>query len=311
MQKTIHQNAAPAAKELADMTADDFARAARAASTRRENAKDVRYFVQQGGTLPATPAVLVAWLTKLASQLAPATIQRRMLSVGLWHQENGHPSPITDPQVKRVFAGIGRTVGLAQRMVAPLVRDDLLAVLVAVERQKPMRAARDTALLLTMFSGALRRGSAIDIRVEDITAHEYGIDLLLRRSKTDQAGKGLVVSIPYALGDKCPVKAIAKWRELAGIESGYLFRSVNKHDQVGATKLHADSVCRIVKHAIMLSGRDPSKYSSHSARAGFVTSAAAAQMPIADIAQVTKHRGLQSLQRYLRVVDQRRTKSLL
>ena len=42
-----------------------------------------------------------------------------------------------------------------------------------------------------------------------------------------------------------------------------------------------------------------------------MTSAASAQMPLAEIAQVTKHRGLQSLQRYLRVVDQRRTKSLL
>ena len=107
------------------------------------------------------------------------------------------------------------------------------------------------------------------------------------------------------------LKAIAKWRALSGITTGYLFRSVNRHDQVGNDKLHADSVCRIVKHAVKLAGLDESKYSSHSARAGFVTSAASAQMPLAEIAQVTKHRGMQSLQRYLRVVDQRRTKSLL
>lgn len=69
-------------KPLEEMTAADFERASRAASTRRENAKDVRYFVQQGGALPASPAVMVAWLTKVASQLAPATIQRRMVSVG-------------------------------------------------------------------------------------------------------------------------------------------------------------------------------------------------------------------------------------
>ena len=56
-------------KPLEEMTAADFERASRAASTRRENAKDVRYFVQQGGALPASPAVMVAWLTKVASQL--------------------------------------------------------------------------------------------------------------------------------------------------------------------------------------------------------------------------------------------------
>lgn len=162
-----------------------------------------------------------------------------------------------------------------------------------------------------MFSGALRRQSAADLRVDDITSHEHGIDILLRKSKTDQSGKGLVVSIPFAFGDKCPVKAIAKWRELAGIESGYLFRSVSHSEVVGTTRLDVGSICRIIKHAVALSGRDASQYSSHSARAGFVSSAAVAQMPLAEIAQVTKHRGIQSLQKYLRVVDQRRTKSLL
>jgi integrase len=162
-----------------------------------------------------------------------------------------------------------------------------------------------------MFSGALRRHSAVEICVEDITVHEYGIDIHLRKSKTDQLGKGLIVSIPTALGDKCPVDAIATWMEISGIRSGPLFRSVSKHDQVGNTKLDVGSVCRIIKRAVALSGRDPSKYSSHSARAGFVTSAAAAQMPLAEIASVTKHRGLQSLQKYLRVVDQRRVRSLL
>jgi integrase len=297
--------------DLASMTAEDFAKAARADSTRRENAKDLKYFVRDGGTLPAPPAVMVQWLTKVASLLAPATIQRRMISVGIWHQENGHATPLTDAKVKRVFAGIGRTVGLAQRRVTPLVRDDLLAVLEAVEKQKPLRAARDSALILVMFCAALRRGSAVNILVEDLTEHAYGVDLLLRKSKTDQGGKGLVVSIPFAMGDKCPVKAIAKWRALSGIQSGILFRAVNKHDQVSDAPLHADSVCRIFKKAIALSGRDAEKYSSHSTRAGFVTSAAAAQMPLAEISQVTKHRGMQSLQRYLRVVDQRRTKSLL
>lgn len=306
---TMRQGNSPI--NIASMTADDFAKASLAASTRREYAKDVAYF-QRDCTLPAAPAMVADWLAKVASKLAPATIQRRMIAVHSWHKQHGHASPILDDRVKQVFSGITRTVGGgAQRAVKPLVRDDLLAVLAAVERQKPLRAARDSALLLVMFSGALRRQSAADIRTEDITIHEHGMDILLRRSKTDQTGKGLVVSIPFAFGDKCPVKAAAKWRELAGIESGYLFRSVSHSEVVGTTRLDVGSICHIIKHAVALSGRDASEYSSHSARAGFVSSAAVAQMPLAEIAQVTKHRGIQSLQKYLRVVDQRRTKSLL
>lgn len=311
MLKKTTLEAAVLPPDISQMTADDFAKASRAESTRREYAKDISYFVKQGGTLPASPSVVADWLALVASRLAPATIQRRMIALHSWHKEHGHPSPINDVRVKQVFSGITRTVGAAQRAVKPLVRDDLLAVLAAVRQQKPLRAARDTALLLVMFGGALRRSSAVQLRVEDITDHEYGIDLLLRKSKTDQAGRGLTVSIPYALGEQCPVRAIEHWRALAGIESGYLFRSVSRAEQVGRTPLNVGSVCRIVKQAIELSGRDATMYSSHSARAGYVTSAAAAQMPLAEIAQVTKHRGLQSLQKYLRVVEQRRTRSLL
>ena len=311
MSKTSTTRLDDSSANIASMTADDFAKASLATSTRREYAKDVAYF-QQDCALPATPTMVADWLAKVASKLAPATIQRRMIAVHAWHKQNGHASPILDGRVKQVFSGITRTVGGGvQRAVKPLMRDDLLAVLAAVERQRPLRAARDSALLLVMFSGALRRQSAADLRVDDITSHEYGIDILLRKSKTDQAGKGLVVSIPFAFGDRCPVKAIAKWRELAGIESGYLFRSVSHSEVVGTTRLDVGSICRIIKHAVALSGRDASEYSSHSARAGFVSSAAVAQMPLAEIAQVTKHRGIQSLQKYLRVVDQRRTKSLL
>lgn len=311
MSKTSTTRQCQPAADITTMTADDFVAASLATSTRREYAKDVGYF-QKDCVLPATPAMVADWLAKVASKLAPATIQRRMIAVHAWHKQHGHASPILDGRVKQVFSGITRTVGMGvQRTVKPLVRDDLLAVLAAVERQKPLRAARDSALLLVMFSGALRRQSAADLRVEDITAHEHGIDILLRKSKTDQTGKGLVVSIPFAFGDKCPVKAIAKWCELSGIESGYLFRSVSHSEVIGSTRLDVGSICRIIKHAVALSGRDASAYSSHSARAGFVSSAAVASMPLAEIAQVTKHRGIQSLQKYLRVVDQRRTKSLL
>jgi len=101
------------------------------------------------------------------------------------------------------------------------------------------------------------------------------------------------------------------WLAISGIQSGYVFRSVNKHGHVGADKLEVGSVGRILKRAVALSGRDASEYSSHSGRAGFVTSAAMAGMPTFQIAQVTNHKGIQSLQLYMRVIDQRRIASLL
>jgi len=294
-----------------ELTAEDYAQAARADSTVKSYGNDIRYITGAGCPLPATPADVVEWLTKAARHLAPATIQRRLVSLSVWHQENGHPSPISDPKVKKVFAGICRTLGTKQRSVKPLVRDDLIAVLVAVEYQNPVASARDSALLLLAFASALRRSNLVAIKLEHITAHEQGIDIFLPRSKTDRTGSGRVVSIPKAIGDKCPIKALAHWLAVSGITAGYVFRSVNKHGHVGTGKLDVGSVGRIFKRAVVLSGRDAAEYSSHSGRAGFVTSAAIAGMPAFQISQVTGHKGIQSLQKYMRVIEQRRIASLL
>lgn len=296
---------------LASMTADDLVAASLAASTRKAYAGDVTYYQAMGYAMPATPADVADWLVKVATRLKPATIQRRMISLHAWHKENGLPSPI-DARVKKAFSGLVRTVGAVQRAVKPLVRDDLLMIVAAVQQQhKPVRAARDVALLLLMFSGALRRHSVVDVRVEHLTPHEYGLDLFLPKTKTDQLMVGTTISIPFALGSVCPVRAIEHWRQLAGIDTGFLFRSVSQGEVVSDERLHVSSVARIVKQAVALSGRDPRDYSSHSARAGFVTTAAAMHRPLAEIAQVTQHRGIQSLQRYLRVVEQRLVRSLL
>lgn len=220
MARKPNPSADAARAALATMTADDLVAASLAASTRKAYAGDVAYYRAMGYSLPATPDDAADWLLKVASKLKPATIQRRMISLHAWHKERGLPSPI-DARVKKAFSGLVRTVGAAQRAVKPLVRDDLLMVVAAIQQhQKPVRAARDVALLLLMFSGALRRHSVVDVHVEDLTPHEYGLDLYLPKSKTDQLQLGTTISIPHALGSVCPVRAIEHWRRLAGVNTG-------------------------------------------------------------------------------------------
>jgi integrase len=227
------------------MNADDYVAASRAPSTRREYAKDQRYFLKAGGKLPATADDVVNWLVSVAPVLAPATIQRRLVAIHCWHKEQRLESPVIDPKVKRVQAGINRIRGTAQRAVTPLVRDDLLGVLQALEREATTRAARDMAILLLLFSGALRRSSLVEIRIEHLTVHELGMDIHLPRSKTDQTGKGVAVSIPFAFGEHCPVKAVAYWMLLSAVEVGYLFRSVDRAGRIGSTKLNVASIARV------------------------------------------------------------------
>ena len=64
-------------------------------------------------------------------------------------------------------------------------------------------------------------------------------------------------------------------RALSGITEGPLWREVDRHGNLGADRLHANSVATIIKRACALAGLDPARYSGHSLRSGMATAAAA------------------------------------
>jgi len=49
---------------------------------------------------------------------------------------------------------------------------------------------RDRALLLLGFAGAFRRSELVALDVEDLAEYAEGLVVRLRRSKTDQEGRG-------------------------------------------------------------------------------------------------------------------------
>ena len=194
------------------------------------------------------------------------------------------------------------------------MKDDLLEMMVHVDQQSPMRAARDRALLLIGFAGAFRRSELVALRFEDMTQYDSGVELLLRRSKTDQEGVGRIVFIPHARGSRCPVKALIMWIALARIETGPLFMPINRHDQlVGSKALTPQSVALIVKAAVRLMAGDEGakEVAGHSLRAGYCTEAATVGLQPYQIREQTGHRSDVTLARYIRPVAKRKIPSLL
>ncbi len=173
-----------------------------------------------------------------------------------------------------------------------------------------MQVARDRALLLVGFAGAFRRSELVAIRCEEITYHANGPEILIPRSKTDQAGAGRTVSIPHAKGSRCPVKALRQWLELAGITSGWVFRAMSRHNKVRSAALSAQSVALIVKAAAKRVGGDPAIVSGRSLRAGYITTAAEAGLQPYQIKEQTGHRSHAMLARYIRPVAKRKIPSL-
>ena len=292
------------------LTANDYIAASKAASTKREYANDIRLFVERGGTVPATVDQLSEYLVSVATTLAPATIARRLVSLHRHHIDLALPSPVRDPHIRTLMQGIRRTLGVRQRQVKALEVAELLEAVAEALKQRPLRAARDSALLLCGWAGAMRRSEIVAMRAEDIRDMDGGVTILIRRSKVDQDGHGFVKFIPFAHGERCPVKALKHWQELSGIRSGILFRAINKHEQVSERQLSTHAVAYIIKGLIAKTGRNPTEYSGHSLRSGFLTAGAVAGLPTYQLMAISGHRSEQMLMRYIRP-SRRRVPSLL
>jgi integrase len=127
------------------------------------------------------------------------------------------------------------------------------------------------------------------------------LTVTLRHSKTDQEGQGRKIGIPYGSNpETCPVRTLQGWIEIAGINSGPMFRSISRHGQIRAGRLSGMDVARVVKKLAKRAGLDAAKYAGHSLRAGHATSAAIAGASERSIMNQTGHRSVQMVRRYIR-----------
>ena len=122
----------------------------------------------------------------------------------------------------------------------------------------------------------------------------------LRSSKTDQEAAGRLVPVVYATDPGCcPVRAVRAWTAAADIETGPLFRPVNRHGTVGARRLSAQSVALIVKAHMGRLGHPPDHFAGHSLRRGHATSAAQGGAAERTIMATTGHRSARTVRTYI------------
>lgn len=240
--------------------------------------------------MPAAPSALTAYLTALAGAGASVgTMSWRLSSIRFAHAARDLPDPTATARVQTVWEGIRRVHGAPPEQATPLMPPELLDVLDACPSTRiwktrgraaepDLAGARDRALLLVGFVGALRRSELVALDVEDVAEHANGLVLTLNRSKTNQTGEQ---------------------PELAGITTGPLFRAVAKSNRAGDRALHPESVNDLVQTAVARAGL-PAGYSAHSLRAGFVTYAHLRGASDRAIAHQTRHRSLASLGAYVR-----------
>jgi len=292
---------------LADR-AEAFAEGALSASTRRAYRSKLRsldaWAAARGiATMPIDPAALSLYVSELADRgRTVSTISGVIAAATRRHRDAGFARPLDSPHLARVLEGVRRELGTAQVRKSALLADDLRTICGTLERVGGPAAARDAALLLVGFAGAFRRSELAALELRDLRFVDSGVEVTLRRSKTDQEGHGAVKVIARgALRATCAVRALAAWIAIAGIVDARapIFRAVDR-GRIGTAALSGESIAKIVKRRAAAIGLDASDFSGHSMRAGFVTQCDLQGVSDADTIRVTLHASSAMLSRYLR-----------
>jgi len=124
---------------------------------------------------------------------------------------------------------------------------------------------------------------------------------VVRRSKTDQEGRGQEKAIPHGRFIR-PVALVREWLKAAEISEGPVFRPVSRAGRVRASgaRLTTQAVADVLKRYAAAAGLDASTFGAHSLRAGYITTAAERGADLARIMDQSGHRDPRTVVGYIR-----------
>ena len=254
--------------------------------------------------LPATTSTIAEYLSDLVQGgKKVATIERARVAIGQAHVLQGEENPTKATLINELMKGVRRTLGVAQREARPIELTELRAMVLA--QDTTALGARNRAMLVLGFLGAMRRSELVALDVDDVVIERRALIVHIRRSKTDQEGRGARIGLPLQSNDAmCPIACLQRWlehRRTMTTEDNALFVSTGPRGR--GRRLHDQAVWRLVLDSAERAGIPRERLSAHSLRAGFATAAAKAGKPESSTRQVTRHRSIAMLLRYVRIDD--------
>ena len=264
--------------------------------------------------LSVTPERVASFFVQVATRPNPqsgiipsmGTVMLYKSAVNKKYLDVGKPSPTSHPVVRSTLKGLARLRGSSTRKVEALREYHIQAMLQAAPNTPIGR--RDAAIIAVGFAGALRRSEICNLNVEDVEFLDLSDDcedrmiLTIRRSKTDQQGKGQ--RVPILDGSTIrPIHRLRQWLGNSGIATGPLFQTMKRGGRLRGKPMHHSDIPRIVKHYAELVGLNPKDIAGHSLRAGFVTSAAVHHARLDKIMAVTRHTNPATVMGYIRDAD--------
>ena len=243
---------------------------------------------------------------------APDTVRRRLATWSTLTKWRGLNGFFSSPAIKSAIRlAVRATPRPRKRKSDKAVTGDILAKLLATCSTGSLRDVRDRAILMVAFaSGGRRRSEIAGLRIEQLQPEEpiqidgasplLSLSIHLGRTKTSGADNEEVV---YLSGR--PVDALNAWLGAAKIDKGSVFRAVDRWGNVSRRPLDPKAINDILKQRAELAGLDPTEFSAHGLRSGYLTEAANRGIPLPEAMEQSRHRSVQQASEYYNSAQRR------
>lgn len=240
---------------------------------------------------------------------APETVRRRLTSWSILTRWRGLAGSFNGPSLKSALRlAVRASMRPRQRKSKRAVTGEVLAKLLQTCAGERLVDLRDRALLLTAFaSGGRRRSEVTALHVEDLTDEDPVradpadpgspplpcLSVRVGRTKTttrDDDERVILIGRP--------VVALKRWLEEAGINDGSVFRRIDQWGNIDRRALTPQSVNLILKGRCKQAGLDPTLFSAHGLRSGYLTEAANRGIPLPEAMQQSLHKSVTQAARY-------------
>jgi integrase len=232
-------------------------------------AADLRAFVSwcwanQCNWLPALPHDIAKFIDHESEHHRLSTLKHRVQAIAFVHRIRELGLPTAHMAVRLALRRAARRQLSRPRQVRGLT-NAIRAQLVAT-CPSTLAGFRDAAIISVGYDTLCRGGELAVMCLADIA---FGPDdaamVTIPRTKTDISGEGRIAYLSPET-----TSLLRRWLDAAHVQSGPLFRNLHR-DRCGDELLHASSIRRLIKRAIVRAGLDASaakEFSGHSMRIG-------------------------------------------
>ena len=230
---------------------------------------DVRHFVDWSVThdrnpFPLSDVQLTSYIESMQFTHRFTTIQRKLVAIKKVHELLGHPTIQCSAEFHLALRRIRRGQSSHRRQARGINRDLLLRMIEA--QPNDLFGTRNRALLSLGYDFLARRSELVALKRNDIEFLGDGsLRAIIRRSKTDQFGRGRLV-----YGSKRSSELLKKWLKYLPDDATWIFQPI-QHHTLKPGPLCCRSVSEIIKTAVINTRGDRPRaheVSGHSLRVG-------------------------------------------